>query len=157
MNITFLEAGEDDVDIVTDYRMAFSDELNGKQSEAIERNLRDNLNAYFKAELGRNYICWYASVNGDVAAIGGLGIRVVPGNIKNPSGVWGYIMSIYTVPQYRRQGLCKQILERLVNTARERGVTAFELHATKEGEPVYVQSGFVQHSEPTYRKFFVAD
>lgn len=33
----------------------------------------------------------------------------------------------------------------------ETGVTGFELHATKEGEMVYKQNGFVIHDEPTYR------
>ncbi len=34
------------------------------------------------------------------------------------------------------------------------GYTAFELHATKAGEHMYLQNGFVAHGEPTYRRYF---
>lgn len=35
------------------------------------------------------------------------------------------------------------------------GITAFELHATAEGEHVYKNSGFTIHPEPTYRKYMI--
>ena len=62
-------------------------------------------------------------------------------------------MNVYTLPKYRRMGLSKNLLERLVETAKQRGITAFELHATKDGEPVYQKAGFEKFSEPTYRKY----
>jgi GNAT superfamily N-acetyltransferase len=151
--ITFHKAAEQDLALLVDYRIVFSDELAGKQDEKVEMNLRQNLNSFFKTELNKTYFCWYAKVNDDVAAIAGMGIREQPGNIKNPSGRWGYIMSVYTVPEHRRKGLSAALLDKLIETGRELGVTAFELHATKEGEPVYVKNGFIVHSEPTYRKF----
>ncbi|MCE3260034.1 MAG: acetyltransferase [Bacteroidetes bacterium] len=151
--IDYFLATHSDIPMIVDQRIIFSDSLVGKQDVAVETHLRKSLTGYFEKELNKNYIVWYATVNGKVASIGGLGIRVQPGNIKNPSGVWGYIMSIYTVPEHRRKGLSKNILNRLIESAREMGVTAFELHATKEGEPLYIQSGFEIHQEPTYRKF----
>jgi GNAT superfamily N-acetyltransferase len=60
-------------------------------------------------------------------------------------------MNIYTLPEHRRKGICKGILEHLVEAAKEEGVTGFELHATKEGEMVFKQNGFVIHDEPTFR------
>jgi len=151
--ITFHLATEQDIALLTDYRIIFSDALVGKQDKAKEENLRENLTAYFKQELNKSYFCWYAKVNGEVVSIAGMGIRHQPGNVKNPSGRWGYIMSVYTVPGHRRKGLSTALLDKLIETGRELGLTAFELHATREGEPVYVKSGFTVHNEPTYRKF----
>lgn len=88
----------------------------------------------------------------DVAGIGSMMIRLAPANFKNKTGKWAYIMNMYTIPAYRRKGVCKGILNELVEKGKKMGIGAFELHATKEGELVYKQNGFVIHSEPTYRK-----
>ncbi|MCE3226212.1 MAG: family N-acetyltransferase [Bacteroidetes bacterium] len=146
-------ASEEDIEMIVDQRIIFSDLLAGKQDAAIEKNLRENMTAYFRRELNKTYIVWYAEIDNKVVSIGGLGIRTQPGNIKNPSGVWGYIMSIYTDPGHRKKGYSTNILNHLIATAKEMGCTAFELHATPEGAPVYEKNGFLKHNEPTYRKF----
>lgn len=152
--IEYHEAGPKDLEIVLALRKQFSDELVGKQDPVLEEKLVNSLRDYFLKELSKNYLCWYATVNGEVASIAGMTIRIQPGNVRNPSGVWGYIMSVYTLPQYRRKGLSANVLRRLMQSAREKGVRAFELHATAEGEAVYVKEGFVKHKEPTYRLIF---
>jgi GNAT superfamily N-acetyltransferase len=62
---------------------------------------------------------------------------------------------MYTVPEFRRMGISSNILNRLVDTGKEMGITAFELHATEVGEHVYKKNGFLIHNEPTYRKFML--
>jgi hypothetical protein len=59
---------------------------------------------------------------------------------------------MYTVPQYRRKGTCKSILNLLMEEEKKIGITALELHATKAGEMVYLKDGFCIHIEPTLRK-----
>ncbi|MBJ7429656.1 MAG: GNAT family N-acetyltransferase, partial [Bacteroidia bacterium] len=56
-------------------------------------------------------------------------------------------------PSFRRNGICKNILNLLMEEAKKFDYKAFELHATKEGEKVYLQEGFIHHMEPTLRKF----
>src|SRR4051812_22223238 len=102
-NATFILATPEDTGIVIDCSIAFSDEFVGKQLPAIENELRERLRTYFDKELNENYICWYAREGEEVAAIGGLVLRDGPGNLKNPSGRWGYIMSVYTIPHFRRK------------------------------------------------------
>ena len=60
---------------------------------------------------------------------------------------------MYTAPPFRKNGICRNILDKLISDAANSGITAFELHATKQGESVYKQNGFEIHNEPTYRKF----
>lgn len=62
-------------------------------------------------------------------------------------------MNMYTVPRYRRKGICKTILHLLEEEGEKSGIAAFELHATEEGKKVYTQEGFVHHIEPTLPKF----
>ncbi len=143
----------DDLALVTELRIEFAILLGGRLSSQDETMLRQLANEYFAEELNKSYLCWYATVNGEPASVAGMVLRRNPGNLKNPSGRWGYIMNVYTRPEYRRMGLSTNILQKLEETAVSRGVTAFELHATNEGEPLYLQQGFEIHPEPTYRKF----
>lgn len=152
-SIEYRQATSADVSLIMHMRMLFSDELVGKQAGEQEKALEESLTAYFAREINRSYFSWYATVDGDAAAIAGMTIRVQPGNVKNPSGRWAYIMSVYTKPQYRKRGLSGHLIERLIETGKQLGITAFELHATPEGEPVYLRKGFFQHNEPTYRMF----
>lgn len=141
-----------DAEAVLKILKQFSDESNGIQTPELEEKLNELRMAYFSKQLDKNYICWYATVNGKMASIAGLILRDQPPTVKNISGKWGYVFGVYTLLEYRRKGLSKNILQRLMNTAMERGVTAFELHATKEGELVYIKEGFELYNEPTYRK-----
>ncbi|MES2691456.1 MAG: GNAT family N-acetyltransferase [Bacteroidota bacterium] len=154
MEIKYIYATEADIQTLVDQRVIFSDELVGKQDALKELEFRKLSHDYFKEELNKNYLCWYAEIDGKVAAIAGLVIRRNPGNMKNPSGYWGYLMNVYTAPEHRKKGLSLAILDKLIASGRERGITAFELHATKDGEPVYIKNGFQLHNEPTYRKHF---
>ncbi|PSK91241.1 GNAT family N-acetyltransferase [Taibaiella chishuiensis] len=146
-------ATANDIDLLVELRILFGNELTGKQEPAIEANLRDNLRQYFTEELNQSYICSYAELEGQVVSVAGLVIRRQPASLKNPSGRWGYVMNVFTLPAYRGRGLSAQVIRVLLDHATSLGVPAFELHATPQGESVYQKLGFEIHPEPTYRKF----
>lgn len=152
--INYYKATVVDVTDLVENRIAFALELSGEQPIDKINELRKQMMHYFSdATVNGECISILAKCNKEVAGIGTLHIRQLPGNFKNPTGKWGYVMNMYTVPKYRRRGICKDILNALVKEGEKVGVAAFELHATKEGEFVYVQNGFLIHEEPTYRKF----
>jgi hypothetical protein len=153
-NITYHKATPEDAQVLADNRIRFALELSGNQAAETVETLRVQMKNYFSAATANNSCISFIARCGDkVAGIGSVHVREVPGNFKNPSGRWGYIMNMYTVPEFRRKGICKGILDALVNEGSQAGIGAFELHATPEGEYVYKQNGFKIHSEPTYRKF----
>lgn len=153
MNITFHKATIEDVTTLVDNRILFALEFSGDQSEENIQSLRNQMTNYFsKAILDNTCISFIAKCGEVVAGIGSVHLRDMPGNFKNPSGKWGYIMNMYTIPSFRRKGVCKNILNLLVEEGKKYGITAFELHATKEGEKVYSQEGFELYHEPTFRK-----
>lgn len=154
MIITYSKATQADIQGLVDNRILFALELSGGQNEEAIQLLRNQMTNYFSnATMDNSCISFIAKCDDIVAGIGSVHIRVMPGNFKNPSGKWGYIMNMYTVPEFRRKGICKSILNLLVEEGKKMGVTAFELHATKDGEMVYIQEGFIQHNQPTLRKF----
>ena len=153
--ITYHRATVADAAILADYRIRFALELSGPQPEENISRLRTQMLDFFSSTVDSSCISVIAKCGSQIAGIGSVHLRNVPGNFKNPTGRWGYIMNMYTVPEFRRRGICKGILDELVNAGKTAGITAFELHATVEGEPVYSKNGFTIHNEPTYRKFLL--
>lgn len=152
--ITYHKATADNVPVLVEYRIRFAIELKGERPPEVVANLRRQLTNYFsEATTNDTCISFIAKNGNDIAGIGSVHIRQMPGNFKNPSGKWGYIMNMYTVPEFRKQGISTRILEKLIDAGKKAGVTAFELHSTKLGEPVYLKSGFEFHTEPTLRKY----
>jgi GNAT superfamily N-acetyltransferase len=154
-NIEYILATEADVPTLVNCRIDFLLDYWGPQADETIIELKQNLEKYFHRALrNKTYICWVAKIDGEIAGAGGLLIRDQAGNFKNPGGKMGYVFNMYTVPAHRRKGIATNILNRLTATGNELGIKVFELHATKEGEPVYVKNGFLLHPEPTYRKFY---
>lgn len=154
--IAYAKATLNDVDILVEYRIQFAIELAGVQPKKKIEELKYQMKNYFSKSIEKNEcISIIAKCANTVAGIGSVHFRDMPGNLKNPSGKWGYIMNMYTVPEYRGQGVCSEILNRLIEESKKYGITAFELHATNEGKPVYLRNGFTLHEEPTLRKFIL--
>lgn len=152
--ITFYKATLADIDILVKYRVDFALALSGEQSAEAIKELETSLKNYFtKATADKSCISFIAKCGSEVAGIGSMILREQAPNFKNKSGCWAYIMNMYTLPAHRRKGVCKGILNALVDEGKQLGVEAFELHATREGELVYKSNGFGIHNEPTYRKF----
>jgi GNAT superfamily N-acetyltransferase len=156
MNFTLEKASLEHIPLLTDTRVDFLSEYWGKQEADIENKLREELNSFFENEIpAQTYIAWLAFDSGKIAGVGGMKITKKPGSFRVPDGNCAYIMNMYTLPQYRKKGIAKTILNKLIEAGEEMGITFFELHATKEGEAVYVKNGFNLHKEPTYRKFIL--
>jgi hypothetical protein len=153
-NITFHIAEASDIAVLVENRISFALELSGGQPQEAIAILRKQTTNYFEAGMkdGTCVSC-IARMDKEVAGIGSFIVRQQPGNFKNPSGRWAYVMNMYTLPQFRKKGVCTGILKQLTDVALQMGITALELHATKEGERVYTQHGFAIHSEPTLRKY----
>ena len=152
--ITYYKAGRMDLQDLIDLRIAFALELTGTQAEASIDSLRTNLEQFFIKMFNQETGIFYLAKSDEkCVGIGGLIFREHPGNFKNPSGRVGYLMNMYSIPSFRRKGICSKLIKLLIEDAKNSGITAFELHATKEGEFVYRKVGFEIHDEPTYRKY----
>jgi GNAT superfamily N-acetyltransferase len=153
MAIEYRSATQVDIPLMTEMRIAFLQDILGPADDNEVSELRSALNVYHTTALANNDYLSEIAWDGDIAVgIGGIVIREQPGGFKNPSGRLAYVMNMYTIPAYRRKGISTIILRRLMDRAKEIGITAFELLATKEGAPVYEKLGYYQHTEPVYRK-----
>jgi len=83
------------------------------------------------------------SDDGRVVASGIGAIRRWLPSPRNPSGLRGYIGSVATDTDWRRQGVGRQVIESLIEMLQGRGVAEIDLHATEDSESLYRAIGFV--------------
>lgn len=55
----------------------------------------------------------------------------------------GYVVNMHVVPEHRRRGIGRRLIERCMRDAEVEGVRRFTLHATADGRPLYESLGFV--------------
>ena len=149
MSIVFSEATKDDIPELIRLRIAYmADDFGGvsdHERECMEKQLPD----YFGRKLGDELIAFVAKDGERMVSVAYLHIIEMPANSILLNGLYGEVLSVYTEPEYRGQGLCTKLIQNLIDYGRERGLGRVDLSATKEGYPIYSKLGF-QDKEHRY-------
>jgi GNAT superfamily N-acetyltransferase len=61
------------------------------------------------------------------------------------------ILNVFTEPEWRRRGIARLLLERIIAWCREQRIESVVLHASEEGRALYQQLGFMQTNEMRLR------
>lgn len=85
---------------------------------------------------------WLAEVDGEAIAGAVLVWWLAPPNMQHLRRRRGVVTSVYTRPAYRRQGVARQLMRRLIDHARAQGIHRLILWASDTGEPLYRELGF---------------
>lgn len=113
--------------------------------EGIEPNIDIDreLYAFFENKLNDGSLRqWLVEVDGGVIACGAVLFYEFPPTYTNRSGIKAYITNMYTEENYRGQGIATSLLTKLVDEAKDSGVTRIWLGASRLGKPVYKKFGF---------------
>ena len=114
-------------------------------AEAITRYLE-------RALTDGSFLAVVAEVDGRLVASSGLCVlRRLP-LADNPEGLEGYLLNMYTEPTWRRQGLARDILRRLLALGKQRGLARVWLHATPDGRSLYESEGFTANPSALERR-----
>lgn len=148
----FRKANLEDIDELVKLRMEFMKEVNGEQSldDEMKYELLTKANTdYFKENLKLNrFIAWLAIDEDKIIGTSGLIFYSRPPSFKNPDGKTAYIMNIYTLKSYRKQGIAALLLEKVIHEALSLGYHNIALNATDMGKPLYLKRGFKEvHGE----------
>lgn len=126
-------------------RMIFLQEAEEVGSSSSAEELKKSLYSYFKEKIpNKLFVSWLAEDEGKIIATSGLSFHVVPPSYENPLGEEAYLMNMYTLPEYRKQGIGGNLLNKILNEARKRGIRKIRLHTTDIGKSLYEKKGFVE-------------
>ena len=109
-------------------------------------DLRSALSDYYIRHLADGtFISWLA-VDGDkIVGTSGMSFVEKPPYFGCPSGKMGLLSSMFVSEDYRRQGIAKELLSRVVNEAREYGCGTVQITTSDMGVLLYSDFGFVKN------------
>ena len=109
-------------------------------------DLRPALTDYYNRHMNDGtFISWLA-VDGDrIVGTSGMSFIEKPPYFSCPNGKIGLLSSMFTDKNYRRQGIAKELLTRVVNEAKAYGCCAVQITASDMGVLLYTDFGFVKN------------
>jgi ribosomal protein S18 acetylase RimI-like enzyme len=137
-----------DAALITAHRKAMFVDAHDAQ-EPVLAEMSRNFEPWVKRMLADGiYAGWITSVGDRPVASAGLMILDWAPHFLDPAGEHrGYVLNVYVVPEYRRRGLARALLQRCLDEARTRKIRVVALHASNAGRPVYEGMGFRSTSE----------
>jgi GNAT superfamily N-acetyltransferase len=143
--ISLRRASMTDIETMVEYRITFLKEAQGIPSPELESFLRQSLRRYFNRSLkDDSFVSWIAEYENKYIGFSGMVIREQPGNFEVPNGKTGYILNMFTVKEYRKNGIGSLLFQKLIDEAKQKELDKIELHATNDGESIYRQFGFIE-------------
>lgn len=99
---------------------------------------------YFFSHINKDLISWGIFQKGNLVAIGSLCLFTrIPYN-ENISGLEGYILNIYTSPQFRKCGYANQILDTIIEYSHKNKIRRLCLHYSEQEKCLYTEKGFTK-------------
>ena len=144
MAFTLRFALKEDADLLVRMRLAYLREDHSDLTRAEEAKLKDRLDEYFPRATGGSLRAVLAFDDETVIGAACLVITEKPANPAFPTGKVGTILSVYTQPEYRRQGVATEMMKRLSEEGKKLDLSFIELSATAAGKPLYEKLGFVE-------------
>ena len=113
------------------------------------------LEDFLTEHLGHDLFAWIAQEGETIAAAGFLQVIHVMWQPTAPEGKYGRIINILTWPGFRYQGLAREIMQALIQKARELNLSYIDLDASPEGQPLHESLGFnlLQAKHPPMRLY----
>ena len=141
--IILRKATIDDIELLIQLRLDYLTEDKGEMSAEVKNAITQQLKGYFnKAIANKTFIGIFAEIEGNVVATAYLSIFEKPANPNFITGITGTLLNVFTYPDYRRKGIATKIINRIINEAKDIGVSHIDLAATADGKFLYEKLGF---------------
>ena len=106
-------------------------------------DLKPALLDYYKRHMkDGTFVSWLALDGNNIIGTSGMSFVEKPPYFGCPSGKIGLLSSVFTNPNYRRNGIAKELLSRIVNEAKQYGCGTIQITASDMGVKLYTDFGF---------------
>ena len=142
VKITYRKLTEADLTTFIQMRITQLREEGAKENFDLVPALKD----YYKRPLSDGtFVSWLALDGDKIIGTSGMSFVEKPPYFGCPSGRIGLLSSMFTNPDYRRKGIAKELLHRVVEEARAYGCGAVQITASDMGVKLYTAYGFVHN------------
>ena len=109
-------------------------------------DLRPALRDYYERHMGDGtFVSWLAVDGERIVGTSGMSFVEKPPYFGCPSGKIGLLSGMFTDREYRRKGIAKELLTRVVDEARRFGCGTVQITASDMGVLLYTDFGFVKN------------
>ena len=139
MNITFRKITVNDLEVFIKMRINQLREEGAKEDINLEAALKDY---YLRHLSDGTFISWLALDNDRIIGTSGMSIVEKPPYFGCPSEKIGLLSSMFTDPNYRRKGIAKTLLSKVIDEAKTQGCGTVQITASDMGVLLYSDYGF---------------
>ena len=150
MSITYRKLGEKDLETFIRMRITQLREEGATEDLDLVPALMDY---YHRHMADGTFVSWLAVDDDQIVGTSGMSFVEKPPYFGCPTGRVGLLSSMYTDPAYRRRGIAKELLRRVVEEAREYGCGSVQITASDMGVLLYTDFGFVKNGNFMQYKF----
>jgi GNAT superfamily N-acetyltransferase len=150
MSITYRKLEEKDLETFIRMRITQLREEGATEDLDLVPALMDY---YHRHMADGTFVSWLAVDGDQIVGTSGMSFVEKPPYFGCPTGRVGLLSSMYTDPAYRRRGIAKELLRRVVEEAREYGCGSVQITASDMGVLLYTDFGFVKNGNFMQYKF----
>ena len=142
MKIEYRKLTENELDTFINMRINQLREEGAKEEIDLVPALKDY---YTRHMADGTFVSWLAFDGDDIIGTSGMSFVEKPPYFGCPSGRIGLLSSMFTNPNYRRKGIAKELLSRVVNDAKDYGCGTIQITASDMGVKLYTDFRFVHN------------
>ena len=139
MEIQYKKLTDNELDTFIDIRIKQLREEGATEDIDLKPALRD----YYERHMADGtFVSWIALDEDKIIGTSGMSFVEKPPYFGCPNGKIGLLSSMYTSNEYRRKGIAKELLTRVVKEAKDYGCGAVQITASDMGVVLYTDFGF---------------
>ena len=142
MEITYRKLEASDLDTFISMRITQLREEGATEDIDLVPALKDYYNRHLS---DGTFVSWLAVDGEKIVGTSGMSFVEKPPYFSCPTGRLGLLSSMFTNPAYRRRGIAKELLDRVVNEAKSYGCGTVQITASEMGVKLYTAYGFVHN------------
>lgn len=142
MQIEYKRLTENELDTFIEMRINQLREEGAKEDIDLQSALKDY---YLRHLADGTFVSWLAFDGEKIVGTSGMSFAEKPPYFACPSGKIGLLSSMFTNPDYRRKGIAKELLSRVVKEAKDYGCGTVQITASDMGVKLYTDFGFVHN------------
>lgn len=150
MAVEYRRLAEADLDIFMEMRIEQLQEEGAEATFDLKPYLQDYYHRHLK---DGTFVSWLAVCDGRIIGTSGMSFVEKPPYYGCPSGKIGLLSSMFVQKEYRRQGIARILLDKVVKEARDYGCGTVQITASDMGVLLYTDYGFRKNGNFMYYTF----
>jgi GNAT superfamily N-acetyltransferase len=146
-HITIREATLSDIAEILRQRRGMYEDMNYKDPVLLDAMLSVTTDYLTKAIAQGTFRGWLAEAGSRIVAGGAIVVSPWPAHPYDLDCRRATILNVYTYPEFRRQGIARQLMQTMIAWCKKESLARVDLHASEDGRHLYESLGFEPSNE----------